>query len=295
MEVKLASKRGFCFGVEDAIELAQRTLKANEPGRVAALGPVIHNQQVVEKLQREGLDQSGRLEDLPPGSTVLIRSHGVGPEIYEQARRQGLQVADATCVLVKRAQTVVRQLHEEGYQVVMIGDREHPEVKGVIGYAPDVIVVDGEDDLERVLPRRARLGIVAQTTHAPDHVARMIGAIAALPFRELKVVNTLCLEVIRRQEAAAELCREVDVMFVLGGLHSANTRELAAICQKQGLPTYHLECWEQFRPEMVRGHRVAGITAGASTPDDVINEFAGQLRAFPAPPPAAGNPEKVSG
>ncbi len=299
MEVRLASKRGFCFGVEDAIELAQRTLRANEPGQVAALGPVIHNQQVVEKLQREGLDQSGRLEDLPPGSTVLIRSHGVGPEIYEQARRQGLHVADATCVLVKRAQTVVRQLHEEGYQVVMIGDREHPEVKGVIGYAPDVIVVDGEDDLERVLPRRARLGIVAQTTHAPDHVARMIGAIAALPFRELKVVNTLCLEVIRRQEAAAELCREVDVMFVLGGLHSANTRELAAICRKQGLPTYHLECWAQFRPEMVRGHRVAGITAGASTPDDVINEFAEQLRAFPDPSPAAGTPKetpkKVSG
>ncbi len=283
MEVRLATKRGFCFGVEDAIELAQRTVRANEPGRVAALGPVIHNRQVVEKLQREGLDQSGRLEDLPPGSTVLIRSHGVGPETYDQARRHGLNVADATCVLVKRAQTVVRQLHEEGYQVVMIGDREHPEVKGVIGYAPDVIVVDAEDDLERVLPRRARLGIVAQTTHAPDHVARMIGAIAALPFRELKVVNTLCLEVIRRQEAAAELCREVDVMFVLGGLHSANTRELAAICQKQGLPTYHLECWGQFRPEMVRGHRVAGITAGASTPDEVINEFAERLRAFPAP------------
>ena len=251
MQVKLARKRGFCFGVEDAIELVERTLQENKPGHVVALGPVIHNRQVVERLEEAGLNQSADIEGLAPHTTILIRSHGAGPEIYDRAREKELHIVDATCVLVKRAQTVVRQLHEEGYQVVMIGDANHPEVRGVIGYAPNVIVIDSEAGLDDVLPARARLGIVAQTTHAPEHVAQMIGAIARRPFRELRVVNTLCLEVVRRQEAAVELAREVDVMFVLGGLHSANTRELAALCSQAGVRTYHLETWSQFKPEMV--------------------------------------------
>ena len=280
MEVRLARKRGFCFGVEDAIELAERTLRENAAGQVVALGPVIHNPQVVEQLERAGLNQSADFDDLPPGSTVLIRSHGAGPDIYEQARQNQLNVIDATCVLVKRAQTVVRQLHEEGYRVVMIGDANHPEVRGVIGYAPDVIVVDSEDKLDEVLPSRGRLGIVAQTTHAPEHVAQMIGAIARRPFRELRIVNTLCLEVVRRQEAAVELAREVQVMFVLGGHRSANTQELARLCRAAGVPTYHLETWAEFRPEMASGKSVAGVTAGASTPDFTIDEFVANLKAF---------------
>jgi len=280
MEVKLARKRGFCFGVEHAIELAERTVRENEPGRVVALGPVIHNRQVVERLEEAGLNQSGDLEKVGPGTTVLIRSHGVGPETYALAADRGISLVDATCVLVKRAQTVVRQLHEEGYQIVMIGDAEHPEVKGVIGYAPNVIVVHREEDLAARLPSRGRLGIVAQTTHAPEHVARMIGAIAALPFRELKIVNTLCLEVVRRQQAAIGLAREVDVMFVLGGLQSANTRELARLCTEEHVRTFHLETWDDFKPEMAAGCKVAGVTAGASTPDDIINEFTDRLRGF---------------
>lgn len=279
MQVKLASKRGFCFGVEDAIELAERTVREHT-GQVVALGPVIHNRQVVERLEKAGLDQSGDLATVPTGTTVLIRSHGAGPETFAQAAERNIPLVDATCVLVKRAQTVVQQLHAEGYQVVMIGDAEHPEVKGVIGYAPGVIVVNREEDLDTALPKRGKLGIVAQTTHAPEHVAAMIGAIARQPFRELRVVNTLCLEVIRRQEAAVALAQEVDVMFVLGGLHSANTRELARMCTEQGVPTHHLETWDQFRPDMARGHRVAGITAGASTPDFIINDFAERLRGY---------------
>jgi len=277
MEVKLASKRGFCFGVKDAIAVAENAIKQYGAGRVVALGPVIHNPQVVRELEDKGLDQSGNLEEVGNDITVLIRSHGAGPEVYDQITQQRLSLVDATCVLVKRAQSVVKQLHEEGYKVVMIGDAAHPEVKGVIGYAPDVIVVDREEDLDAALPARAKLGIVAQTTHTPEHVAKMIGAIASRPFRELKVVNTLCLEVVRRQEAAVELCEEVDVVFVLGGLHSANTRELARLCEEQGVPTYHLETWDQFQPEMIKGRRVAGITAGASTPDHIINEFVEKL------------------
>ncbi len=276
----MATSRGFCFGVEDAIELAEAAVEEHGPGRVVALGPVIHNKQVVNELEEAGLNQSGDLETIDPSKTVLIRSHGAPPETFQRADERGLRIIDATCVLVKRAQNVVKQLHEEGYHVVMIGDPDHPEVRGVIGYAPNVTVIDEETNLERALPYRERIGIVAQTTHSPEHVADMIAKILKRPYREVKIVNTLCLEVTRRQEAAMELAREVDVMFVLGGLHSANTRELARLCQEAGCDTYHLETWKQFEPSMVEGKQVAGVTAGASTPESVIAQFVGELEAL---------------
>ena len=280
MQVKLATTRGFCFGVEDAIEIAQRALQESKDGRIVALGPVIHNKQVVQELEEAGLNQSTDFERIENGTTILIRSHGASPETFKRAKERNLNVVDATCILVKRAQDVVRQLHEEGYKVVMIGDKNHPEVRGVIGYAPDVVVVDKGDDLDKAIPYRDRLGIVAQTTHAPEHVAEMIGEIAKRPFRELKIVNTLCLEVTRRQEAAVALCDEVDVMFVLGGLHSANTQALARLCREKGKPTYHLETFDDLEPDMVKGQEVAGVTAGASTPERVITDFVRKLEAI---------------
>lgn len=288
MQVKLATSRGFCFGVEDAIELAEAAVADHGAGRVVALGPVIHNQQVVGRLEQAGLNQSGDLETIDPSKVVLIRSHGATPETMKQIRDRGLQVVDATCVLVKRAQNVVKQLDKEGYHVVMIGDPNHPEVKGVIGYAPEVTVIDVDSDLEDALPYKERLGIVAQTTHSPEHVAKMIAKILVRPYREVKIVNTLCLEVTRRQEAAIALCGEVDVLFVLGGLHSANTREMARLCREAGTDTYHIETWEQFEPSMAAGKKVAGVTAGASTPEWVIAEFARNLEALQNPGINAG-------
>jgi 4-hydroxy-3-methylbut-2-enyl diphosphate reductase len=280
MKVKLADSRGFCFGVEDAIELAEAAVEEHGAGKVVSLGPVIHNKQVVDKLEEAGLNQSGDLETVDPAKTLLIRSHGEPPETLERAAERGLEIVDATCVLVKRAQNVVKQLDAEGYHVVMIGNPDHPEVRGVIGYAPNVTVVDSDSDLEKALPYRERLGIVAQTTHSPDHVAGMIAKILKRPYREVKIVNTLCLEVTRRQEAAVQLAAEVDVIFVLGGLHSANTRGLARLCREHGCETYHIETWEQFNPSMVKGKQVAGVTAGASTPESVITEFARHLEAL---------------
>jgi len=280
MQVRLATSRGFCFGVEDAIELAEAAVATHGAGRVVALGPVIHNKQVVNKLEQAGLNQSGDLETIDPSQVVLIRSHGATPKTMQRIRDRGLQVVDATCVLVKRAQDVVKQLYDEGYHVVMIGDPNHPEVKGVIGYAPEVTVIDEGSDLDVMLPYKERLGIVAQTTHSPEHVAMVIAKILVRPYREVKVVNTLCLEVTRRQEAAIALAKEVDVMFVLGGLHSANTREMARLCREVGCDTYHIETWEQFSPDMAAGKSVAGVTAGASTPESVISEFVQRLEAI---------------
>lgn len=282
MQVKVAREKGFCFGVEDAIEIAEAAVEDHGAGRVVALGPVIHNKQVVNKLEQAGLDQSGDLDTVGSDQAVLIRSHGAPPETFERARERGLAIVDATCVLVKRAQNVVRQLHQDGYHVVMIGDPDHPEVRGVIGYAPNVTVVDQGADLEKALPYKERLGIVAQTTHSPEHVADMIAEILKRPYREVKIVNTLCLEVTRRQEAAMTLAEGVDVMFVLGGLNSANTREMARLCREKGCETYHIETWDQFEPAMVAGKTVAGVTAGASTPDDVIQSFVGKLEAYDA-------------
>lgn len=280
MIVKLATSRGFCFGVEDAIELAEAAIAEHGAGRVVALGPVIHNKQVVSKLEQAGLNQSGNLETIDTDKVVLIRSHGATPQTMQRIRDRGLQVVDATCVLVKRAQDVVRQLYEDGYHIVMIGDPNHPEVRGVIGYAPEVTVIDDDSDLEQALPYRERLGIVAQTTHSPEHVAKVISKILIRPYREVKIVNTLCLEVTRRQEAAIALSKEVDVMFVLGGLHSANTKEMARLCREAGCETYHVETWEQFEPRMAAGKRIAGVTAGASTPESVIAEFVEHLESL---------------
>ncbi len=280
MEVRLASSRGFCFGVEDAIELAEEAVVKHGAGKVVALGPVIHNKQLVERLENKGLNQSGKLDTIEPDQAVLIRSHGATPETFQRAKERKLNVIDATCVLVKRAQNVVKQLHEDGYHVVMIGDSKHPEVKGVIAYAPKVTVIDRGVDLEEALPYKERLGIVAQTTHAPEHVAEMIAEILKRPYREVKIVNTLCLEVTRRQQAAVELSKEVDVMFVLGGLHSANTRELARLCKEQDCETYHLETAAQLTPSMTEGKKIAGVTAGASTPEWIIQEFVKELEAI---------------
>jgi len=276
MQVKLARKLGFCFGVERAIRTAERLL-AEGAGPLCSLGEIIHNRQVVERLARAGLKVVHEPDQA--AGTVIIRSHGEGPEVFRRLRRRGVKVVDATCVLVKRAQRVVAQLARDGYRVVVIGQASHPEVRAVCGYAPDVICVDCPCELDR-LPAGGKLGIVCQTTHRPEHFGEMVGRIVARGYAEVKVVNTLCNEVRDRQAAAVDLCGQVEVMFVLGGKQSANTRQLARLCAQQGLPTYHLEGWDDFRPEMVAGKRVAGVTAGASTPRWVIEEFVGRLREF---------------
>ena len=275
MEVRLARKMGFCFGVERAIQAAEETLARG--GEIFSLGEIIHNRQVVERLAAKGLNVAHDPESVE--GTVLIRSHGEGPDTLDQLTRRGVEIVDATCVLVKRAQGIVARLHEEGYRVVVIGQASHPEVRGVCGYAPDVICVDAPEDLDQ-LPLGGKLGIICQTTHSVEHFGDMVGLIVARGYAEVKVVNTLCNEVKDRQTAAVELAREVDVMFVLGGKQSANTRELARLCGEAGVPTHHLEDWGQFRPEMAHGRAVAGITAGASTPQWVVAEFADNLRRF---------------
>ena len=242
-----------------------------------SLGEIIHNPQVVEALAGKGLTVANDPSDV--NGTVLIRSHGESPEVLSELRDRGAEIVDATCVLVKRAQKIVAALADEGYRVVVIGQASHPEVRGVCGYAPDVICIDTPEELDR-LPTGGKIGIVSQTTHSLEHFGRMVGLIVARGYSEIKVVNTLCSAVRDRQAAAVELARQVDVMFVLGGRQSANTRELARLCAEQGVEIHHLEKWSDFQPEMACGKKIAGITAGASTPKWIIEEFTENLRAF---------------
>lgn len=278
MNVLVAEKCGFCHGVRNAISVAEKILA--QENDVFSFGPIIHNRDVVEQLAECGLKTVSRVEEIPSG-TVLIRSHGAAPEQVARLKEKGLKIVDATCVLVKRVQHIASELEEQGYQVVIIGEENHPEVRAVVGCAEDVIVIADESDLHR-LPQNARLGVVCQTTQNPEHFGKMLGAMARSGFSELKVINTLCKEAIKRQESAIRLCRQVDVMFVLGGLESANTRRLAELCTEVNEQTYHLQNWEELDTRVLRGKKTAGVTAGASTPDWIIGEFVKNLEEFQA-------------
>jgi len=274
MKVLVAEKCGFCPGVRNAINLAKKTLA--EQKKVYSLGPIIHNEEVVRQLSQAGLKTVESVDQIP-GGIVLIRSHGATQNELEALESKGLNIIDATCVLVKRVQKIAHQLQEEGYHVVVIGDKKHPEVKAVVGSADEVDVVAGESDLDKI-SKYKKLGVICQTTQSPDFFAEMIGQIGRLEFSEIKIINTLCRETIARQEAAVKLCRQVDIMFVLGGLHSANTRKLAELCKKHNPQTWHLQNWDELDISILSGKGVAGVTAGASTPDEVIREFVDKLK-----------------
>jgi len=276
VKVLVADKCGFCLGVNNAIELAKKTLAHQND--VYSLGPIIHNQDVVEELAKSGLKTVDSVEQISSG-TVLIRSHGATVEQLEKIKAKSLNIVDATCVLVKRLQKISQKLNEQGYKVVVIGDSNHPEVQAIVGFAKNVLVIGSKSDLHK-LPTRGKWGIISQTTQSPEYFAEILAEMVKRGFSELKVINTLCSEAIKRQNSAVQLCRKVDIMFVLGGLHSANTRKLAEMCRKKNRQTFHLQNWKELDKSLLYGKNSAGVTAGASTPDRIITEFVENLRTF---------------
>ena len=276
MEVFVAEKCGFCAGVKSAISLAEEVLLGQDV--VYSLGPIIHNNDVVNKLSQMGLRTVGDIEDISCG-TVLIRSHGAAPAQIDKLKAKGLQIVNATCVLVKRVQQIAVELEKEGYTVVVMGNKDHPEVKAVVGCVKDATIVADEKDLDK-LPVDGSLGVICQTTQSPEYFSRMLSVICNRGFSRLKAINTLCKEAVKRQQSAVDLCKKVDIMFVLGGLDSANTRKLAELCQRHNSQTYHLQNWDEFDKSKLVGKKTAGVTAGASTPEWIITEFVEKLRAF---------------
>lgn len=275
MEVVIADKSGFCPGVRNAIKLAEKVLESESC--VYSLGPIIHNNDVVQHLAAKGLKTVQNIDQIPSG-TVLIRSHGAAPAEIKELKDRGLKIIDATCVLVKRVQEIASALSDQGYKVVVIGNEDHPEVKAVVGSANDVIVVADESNLYK-LPVDSKLGILCQTTQSPEYFNKMLFAICRHGFTELKAINTLCKEAVKRQKSAVELCEKVDIMFVLGGLESANTRKLAELCRLHNQQTYHLQNLSELDKNTLSSKKTAGVTAGASTPEWIISEFVEYLQA----------------
>ena len=267
MEVILADYLGFCYGVKRAIKIAREN--ASVDGRACTLGPIIHNPQMVERLRREGVGTVDSLDELQDG-TIIIRSHGVGPEIYEQANRMSLNLVDATCPHVRKAQLSAKSLVDEGYQVIIVGEKEHPEVKSIFEWSSHkALIIETEEEAEAFAPC-ARLGIVSQTTFSGSRFRQIVMKLLDKS-REIKILRTICTATDQRQAAAIDLAGKVDLMLVIGGKNSANTSRLAQLCA-QKCRTYHIETVAELQEQWFDKMGKIGITAGASTPDWIIKE-----------------------
>ena len=275
MEIFLADKAGFCFGVKRAINTA---FEAAAKGRIFCLGPLIHNPQEVDRLRRAGVETVEDFSSLKPGDFLIIRSHGVPPRVLAQARDKGLTIIDLTCPFVGKAQRHAEALNKEGYQVVVVGEKKHPEVQSILGYAGDsAVVVESAEDTEGI-EFQSRLGVVAQTTQTYGNFSEIVLKLLRLS-KELKIFNTICSSTKERQDAARILAGQVDVMLVVGGRNSANTSRLADLCKQEGKPTYHIEVADEIRHEWLKGANRVGVTAGASTPDWVVDGVINKLTA----------------
>lgn len=267
MEVILADYLGFCYGVKRAVTIAQENASAD--GTASTLGPIIHNPQVVERLKTEGVGTVDALTEMDKG-TVIIRSHGVGPDIYEEAEARGLNLVDATCPHVKKAQLSAKKLADEGYKVVIIGEKKHPEVRSIFEWSEGkATIVETEEEAD-ALESSVKLGVVCQTTFSGDRFKSIVNHLLEKS-RDIHIQRTICTATDQRQKAALDLAARVDMMLVIGGRNSANTTRLAQICAEKCL-TYHIETAEELQDEWFDKIEKIGITAGASTPDWIIKE-----------------------
>ncbi|MGM0419356.1 MAG: 4-hydroxy-3-methylbut-2-enyl diphosphate reductase, partial [Bacillota bacterium] len=270
LEITTAEEAGFCFGVKRAIEMAMDAVQDKDDTRVYTLGPIIHNPQVVDKLEDLGIKAIEDIDEIESG-VIIIRSHGVKPKTIERAKNKGLTIIDATCPYVTKAQKNARILVEEGYQTLIYGDRDHPEVKGILGATNNqALIVENKKDLDEI-SLKSRVGIIAQTTKSPASFRELI-VLLLEKTKELKIYNTICNTTQIRQSAAENLADDVEVMFVIGGYNSANTKRLAEICSETGTPTHHIETADDIDWSWLENIHKVGITAGASTPDWLIKE-----------------------
>ncbi len=253
--------------------------EAEKGGALATLGPLIHNPQVVRRLEEKGVRVVRDLSEVQ-GGAIVMPSHGVPRVVQDSANEAGLRVIDATCPFVANVHKVVRQLASHGYVVVVVGDAGHSEVKAILSAAGEgAVVVSSADEVEGRDWSGHKAGIVSQTTQTPERFGEVVGRIAACA-KEVVAHNTICYATHDRQSAARELAPKVDAMFVVGGRNSANTNRLAEICRESGVPTFHIETADEIDRSAVKGFQTVGLTAGASTPDWIIDEVRSRLEAL---------------
>lgn len=270
MEIYVARSAGFCYGVKRAINLAKKTLEKNKVD-CFTLGPIIHNPSVVKELEEQGLKVVNAVTDVRKG-ILVIRSHGISKEEKDYLDKNGKEIllVDATCPFVEKALVKLEILKKEGYEIFYLGDKNHPEVKGLLSYINNqAIVFERPEDIPE--KKYKKVGLISQTTQNPEVFKRSVERLLPL-CEELRVFNTICQTTTVRQREAKELAKKVDVMIVLGGKMSANTKKLAEICKEELENTYHVETVKDLKKSWFKGVKKIGITAGASTPKEHIKE-----------------------
>lgn len=274
MEIYIARSAGFCFGVKRAINMADECAEDSKRP-IATLGPIIHNPQVVKRLEKSGVYAKDDLKDINEG-TVIVRSHGVRSEVFEEIKDKGLNMVDATCPFVTKAQALASLLSKEGYYVVVVGEHDHPEVIGIVSYVDGKIIVAASADELDELKGIERIGIIAQTTQSIDRLKEVTDKCLEIA-QEVKVFNTICDATSIRQSESSELAKTVDAMIVIGGRNSGNTTRLREICTAIQPKTYHIEVADEIKDEWFKGLEKIGVTAGASTPSWIIENVVGKI------------------
>lgn len=279
VQIVVAKHAGACYGVERALKLA-RACAQESADAVHTLGPLIHNPIVVRDLEQAGVQLAETLDDAQSG-TLIIRTHGVVPQVIEEASSRGLTVLDATCPYVKKVHEAAAKLVNEGYQLLVIGEAGHPEVEGILGHAgAPAYVVSNASELEDLELAR-KVGVVVQTTQTAARLSEVVAALAPR-VKELCVVNTICKATGERQRAAAELAEASECMIVVGGKNSGNTRRLAEICSSLCTRTHHIESEDELEAAWFEGVSSVGITAGASTPQEHIERVKARIESLVA-------------
>ncbi len=278
MEIRLAKSAGFCFGVKRAVEQVYNQAESGK--KIHTYGPIIHNEEVVKDLEKKGVQviEEENLNTIKEG-TVIIRSHGVEKAVCERIQELGLECVDATCPFVKRIHKVVEKESALGKQIVIIGSAVHPEVTGIMGWSESpAIVIETEEEAENIaLPTDREICVVSQTTFNYIKFQKIVEKLTKRGYN-ISVVNTICNATEERQTEAREIAREADVMIVIGGKHSSNTRKLYEICAKECEHTYFIQTLADLKLELPKSVGLVGITAGASTPNNIIEEVQNYVR-----------------
>lgn len=284
MQVIKAKELGFCMGVRRAVDMMEGA--AGELGPITSLGSTVHNPQVVSKLRERGVDVVVSLDEIDVERPVAITAHGVGPGVLQELQARGARVVDTTCPIVTRAQQWARKMVDEGFGLIVFGDPEHKEVRGILGWANGkVVTMRSADELDAPLPdwMPSRVGVLSQTTETEGHFANFVQKLLTVHMDrigELRVINTLCNATTSQQAATEDLAEQVDLMVVVGGRESANTRHLAEVARERGVETYHVESAAEIDGAWLVGREKVGVAAGASTPDDVIDTVVERLYAL---------------
>ena len=275
IKIILADSAGVCFGVENAVSTAEKELLKNK--KVYSYGPLIHNPQSIEKLEENGLEVINKIEN--KHGKIIIRAHGITIEEESKLGETGSELIDMTCPIVKRLQFAIKALTEDGYHVIIVGDENHPEIIGAKSYGKNNIsIIKSVSEVDDLSNKFNRLGVVAQTTIPVENFWRVVDRLKTIDELDLKVIDTLCDDIHNKQVEAKEIAKDVDVMIIIGGKNSSNTKEIAKICKKVNPLTYQVETYDQLRQLKIDfKNKTVGISAGASTPPWILKETIDEL------------------